>query len=229
MIAVAFYCASRLVVARLSQRKTEVDADAVHVFMGAAMAGMLAPRLSPLPASAWEIVFAVAAAWFAWQAIHARRGNAAASDWRCAYPVPHLVECAAMLYMLLATPGSRPGGPPMTGMGESAGTAGSYSVLAVVLALFMLGYIVWTTEQRTSVALARTARPAPDMARDPARLPVTSPAMAAARIQDGPAASGAAGNQHGHPADGPVLAPGLAASYKIAMSITMGYMLIQML
>ncbi len=145
MIAIAFYCASRLVVARLSQRKTEVDADAMHVVMGTAMAGMLVPRLSPLPGSAWEVVFAAAAAWFGWQAIHARSGEAA-SGWQCPYPLPHLVECAAMLYMLLATPGSRAGGPgagmPMPGLAGSPGTAGSYPALAAVLALFMLGYLI---------------------------------------------------------------------------------------
>jgi len=232
MIAIAFYCASRLVVARLSQRKTEVDADAMHVVMGAAMAGMLVPRLSPLPGRAWEVVFAVAAAWFGWQAIHARSGEAA-SGWQCPYPLPHLVECAAMLYMLLATPGSRAGGPgagmPMPGLAGSPGTAGSYPALAAVLALFMLGYLIWATDQLTSLARARTTRPAPSPARDPARLGATSPAMATARPQDRPGASGAAGGWRRHPAGKPMLAPGLAACYKIAMGVTMGYMLIQML
>ena len=223
MIVTAFYCASRLVVSRLWRRETEFDADALHVAMGAAMAGMLAPRLSPLPGSAWEAVFAVATAWFAWQAIRTRRGNAA-GGWRCPFPLPHLVECAAMLYMFLAVPGM-----PMPDMAESPGTAASYPALAVVLALFMLGYVIWATDQLTSLARARTAMPAPATARAPARLPVTSPAMAAASTQDGPGASGAAGNWRKHPADEPMLAPGLAASYKIAMGITMGYMLIQML
>lgn len=232
MIVIAFYCASRLLVSRLSRRPTEVDADAVHVAMGVAMAGMLVQRLSSLPNGLWEGVFGVAAAWFAWQAARASRGYAA-GGWRCPYPVPHLVESAAMLYMFLAVPGSRPGGPgagtPMSGMAGSPGTAGSFPALAVVLALFMLGYVVWTTDRLTSLARARTAGPAPSVARDPARLPVTVGAMAAVSRQDGPGASGAAGNWHGPPADGPMLDPGLAASYKIVMGITMGYMLIQML
>ena len=36
----------------------------------------------------------------------------------------------------------------MPGMGASAGPAG-FPALAVVLALFMLGYIVWTTDRLT--------------------------------------------------------------------------------
>src|SRR6202021_2998264 len=91
------------------------DGDAVHVVMGVAMAGMLAPRLSLLPGSAWTAVFAVAGAWFAGQAI---RGLRASSDarrrpqpgWRSAHPMPHLVECLAMIYMLVAVPGSGGGG-----------------------------------------------------------------------------------------------------------------------
>ncbi len=233
MIVIALYCAGRLVVSRLRQHETEFDADALHVAMGAAMAGMLVPRLSPLPGSAWEIVFAVAAAWFAWQAIRARRGNASPGAWRCPIPLPHLVECAAMLYMLMAVPaspaGNRGPGMPMPGMAGSPGTAANYPPLAVVLALFMLGYVIWTTDQLTSLARARTARPAPNTPRDAARLPVTSPAISAASTHAGPGASGTAGTWHEHPADEPMLAPGLAASCKIAMGITMGYMLIQML
>jgi hypothetical protein len=69
MIVIALYSASRLAASRWQRRETEFDADGVHVVMGVAMAGILVPRLSPLPASAWEAVFGIAAAWFAWQAI----------------------------------------------------------------------------------------------------------------------------------------------------------------
>ena len=66
-----------------------------------------------------------------------------------------------MLYMLLPVHGPRPAhggaGMAMAGMGASAGPAGSFPALAVVLALFMLGYIVWTTDRLTSLARARTA------------------------------------------------------------------------
>jgi hypothetical protein len=76
----------------------------------------------------------------------------------------------------------------MPGMGRSAGAVGSLPGLAAVLALFMIGYVVWAADQLTALTRGRII---------------------------------AAGK--------PVLAPRLAACYKIAMSLTMGYMLVLML
>jgi hypothetical protein len=159
MILTAAYSAGRLVVSRLRERATEFDADALHAVMGAAMAGMLVPRLSVLPGSAWAAVFGIAAAWFGWHAIRLRFAGASGSS-RCRYPVPHLIECVAMLYMLLPVNGLHPAhggtGMAMGGMGTSANQAGSFPALAVILALFMLGYIVWTTDRLTTLVRART-------------------------------------------------------------------------
>ena len=200
MIMIALYCAGRLAISRRRRQQTEFDADGVHVVMGVAMAGMFLPRLSPLPATAWEAVFGIAAAWFAWQAIRSRRGNACAG-WLCSHPVPHLVECIAMLYMFLAVPGSRPAGSApgmsMPGMGGNPGAAGNLPALAAVLALFMVGYVVWAADQLTSLARSRSA------------VTTRSPTY--------------------DPAGRPILAPGLRVSSKIAMGITMGYMLILMI
>jgi Domain of unknown function (DUF5134) len=52
---------------------TEPAADGLHVLMGVAMAGMLQPQLTPVPGTIWRAVFAVAGAWFAWQANPAGR------------------------------------------------------------------------------------------------------------------------------------------------------------
>jgi hypothetical protein len=233
MIVIACYAASRLLTSRRSQRETEADADGVHVAMGVAMAGMLVPRLSLPPARVWEVVFGVAAAWFGWQALRMRRGKAA-GGWRCVFPVPHLVESVAMLYMLLMAPGSRPGGPgPMPGMGGSSGAAVSFPALALVLAFFMLGYVVWTADQLTSLVRARTAAPTRSAARDRSRILVTSGgALTVASPQavaDARGTSGAEGTSDENPAGRAMLAPRLAVCYKIAMAITMGYMLIMML
>jgi hypothetical protein len=112
-----------------------------------------------------------------------------------------------MLYMLLAVPGSRLAGPApgmsMPGMGGSAG-AWKLPALAVVLALFMVGYVVWAADQITSPAGRRTAGVAPGAASAP-------------------------GSGNDDRAGGPVLAPRLAAFSKISMSMTMGYMLVLML
>jgi hypothetical protein len=134
--------------------------------MGAAMAGMLVPRLSVLPSSVWVVIFAIAAAWFGWRAVRSRGFTAAGPLSR--FPVPHLIESVAMLYMLLPVHGPLPAhgraGMAAAGMGPSTGPAGSLPVLAVLLAMFMLGYIVWTTDRLASLARARTAtqRPRPE-------------------------------------------------------------------
>ncbi len=232
MIAISVSCAGRLACARMWRRPTEVDADGLHLVMGVAMAGMLMPPLSLLPGRGWEAVFGAAAAWFAWQSARAGRGIPG-TRWRCRHPVPHLVECAAMLYMLLAVPRPRPGSRalPMPGMSGSAAAA-SLPALAAVLALFMLGYVLWATDQLASRARARTAPPARGTAWDYPGLPVTPVALAAAGPAGAarpPAASGAARSRPGRPAHGPVLAPRLAACYKIMMGLTMGYMLVMML
>ena len=117
----------------------------------------------------------------------------------CRFPVPHLIECVAMLYMLLPVHAPRPApagaAMGMAGMGPSAGPAG-FPALAIVLALFMLGYIVWTTDRLTALARAEAT---------------------------------AAGPGVGEQAGRPVLAPKLAAYGKLAMGITMSYMLIHTL
>jgi Domain of unknown function (DUF5134) len=205
MIMIAVCCAARLTIPRLRGRNTEPDADMLHVLMGVAMAGMLEPRLTPIPVTAWRAVFAAAAAWFAWQAIRPGRRAGIA---RCAYPAAHAIECAAMVYMLLPVGswpvGSWPSGhgPGMAMPGMSQGTAIGNPALTLVLALFMLGYVLWAMDRLAH--LSRTPAPAT------------------------PGATAAAAS-YPRPAGRPVLAPRLAASYKIAMAITMGYMLITML
>lgn len=197
MITVAVCCACRLALSRPRGRRTERDTDGVHVLMGAAMAGMLEPRLSAIPGTAWLAVFAAAAAWFAWQAIRAGgRGGSA-------HPALHAVECAAMIYMLVPV-GSWPAGhePGMAMPGMSQGATPGNPALTLVLVLFMLGYVLWTID--LLAGLSRTS--ATVIARGPAAVPSPRGAETV-----------------------PALAPRLAACYKIAMAIAMGYMLATML
>ena len=232
MIATAIYCAGRLAAARLWRRFTEVEADSVHVVMGIAMAGMLLPRLSPVPAPAWEAVFAVAAVWFACQAIRGRiRRQAAGSRWRCSHPVPHLIESVAMIYMLAVLPGSWPGLPgqamAMPGMGGGqVGAGGSLLALAVILALFMIGYVLWTADQLSTLVRAPAGATAGAVRHQ-------SPALATGHSGGGgtqdAADAAAVPSGAAHRPGGPALAPRLAACYKIAMGLTMGYMLVLML
>ena len=219
MMLVAVCCAGRLAIGRLGGRVTELDADGLHVLMGVAMAGMFEPRLNPLPAIVWRAVFFPAGAWFAWRAIRARyHGRPQAS--RSAHPAPHAVECAAMVYMLLAA--GRAPEMTMPGMAGPGGAMAGNPVLALILALFMLGYILWTTDRLASLSRAGAARRRrTDQGRQPAA--ATSP-IAAVQRSPGSGTAADAG-----PAGGQTLAPRTAAGYKIAMSIAMGYMLVMML
>jgi hypothetical protein len=230
MIMIAVYCGGRLVASRLWRRPTAVDSDGLHLVMGVTMAGMLVPRLGLLPGSVWEGVFGAAVAWFALQAARVGRSRDA-GGWRCHYPVPHLVECGAMIYMLLAARGARAGAPgtgmPMAGMTASTGPAGSFPACALVLALFMLGYVAWAIDRLTSRVRPKTTVTTRDTASDPARVLITSGA-AAASSPDTQAASDAARDRRPQPVGVLTLAPRLAESYKIAMGIAMGYMLILM-
>jgi hypothetical protein len=216
MLTVATYCAGRLAVTRRWQRPTELDTDAGHVLMGLAMAGMLVAHLRILPAATWEAVFAAGAVWFAWQLVKSRRRTAAA-PWLCLHPTPHLVECAAMLYMFFAA-------TPLTAGAAAASMTGlptsRYSVLALLMALFMVGYVVRVADRlplRTPALAfaAAPAAPAPMAAPAPPDLP--APASASAPVG------------HVTTTARPYLAPRCAALCKIAMGLTMTYMLILML
>lgn len=200
MLTVAAYCAVRPAAARRRQRTTDLDTDGAHVVMGMAMAGMLTPSLRVLPAAAWQAVFACGAGWFAWRAVQVRRG-AAPNQWRCPHPVPHLVECVAMLYMLAVVPAAMPAPAGPAGAMVPAAAASPFSVLALGMALFMFGHVVLTGNQVTP----------------PDRHPVAG--------QDGQA------GQDGHAghAGSPHLAPRCEALCKIAMGMTMGYALVLML
>jgi hypothetical protein len=123
----------------------------------------------------------------------------------------------------------------MAGMGASAGP-GSFPALAIVLALCMLGYVVWTTDRLTSLARAKAIAADPDRNRgDPARNPGQQLPVAALAVASLPGTgravspSAEAGTWYGNRAGGPVLAPKLAVCGKIAIGLTMGYMLILMI
>jgi hypothetical protein len=219
MIAVAALCAGRLVIPSLRGTDTERGVDGLHAVMGVAMAGMLEPRLIPILRPAWAAVFAAAAAWFTWRGI---RPGGRAGGICSAHPAAHAVECAAMVYMLVPAgswPSGRGQGMAMPGMSQGA-TFGN-PALTLLLALFMLGYVVWAVDRLafSSRALAAAAASGAATSR-PGRPPAAAlPAPAAAGV---PAAGPDAFAR-------PALAPRLAACYKIAMGITMGYMLVMML
>ena len=209
-LAVAVYCTGRLVVARRWHRPTELDTDGAHVIMGVAMAGMLVSGLRTLPSTIWEVVFAAAAVWFGYRMLQARRG-AQSSPWRSSHPLPHLVECAAMVFMFLILPASAAAGAATSGMSMTmTATESRFSFLTLPLALYLLGYVVWLGDRVTLHAPA----------------PVLALATVPASAGSGPGPG--SGSPSPQPAR-PYLAPRCAAICKITMGITMGYMLILML
>jgi hypothetical protein len=207
-LAVAVYCAGRLVVARRGHRPTELDTDGAHVIMGVAMAGMLVSGLRTLPSTIWEVVFAAAAVWFGYRTLQARRG-AQSSPWRSSHPLPHLVECAAMVFMFLILPAAAGAATSSTSMTMTA-TESRFSFLTLPLAVYLFGYVVWLGDRVTLHA--------------PALALATAPASA----ESGPRPGYGSGSPSPEPAY-PYLAPRCAAICKITMGITMGYMLILML
>ncbi|HEX6451715.1 MAG TPA: DUF5134 domain-containing protein [Trebonia sp.] len=217
MLVMAAYCAVRLAVAGVRRRETEADTDGMHLVMGAAMAGMLAPGLSFVTPAAWTAVFSAAAAWFAWQAVRVRRGLGT-GRWRCPYPVPHLAESLAMVYMVMAvrTPAGPEAGAGMAGMGGAAVPARAPE-LAVVFTVFMVGYVAWLGDRFSSVGAAVVVGPGSTSA-------TAAAAKAATGSVDGvPARAAHAGGCW------PELAPRGACCSKIVMAIVMAYMLMVML
>jgi hypothetical protein len=215
VVAVALFSIGRLIVSRRS-RPGELDGDGVHILMGVAMAGMFVPRLAVLPALAWEMVFAAGAAWFGWRTVQARRPAGRSTGYLgvpgpcCRYPLPHLVDCAAMLYALWAVPVLRsearvPGG--MSGMASAAGGT-RLPALGLVLALCICGYVVWLGDRLQPPARVRTA------------VAARPPGAGATQVGSAPGVA-LAGRQ--------LLAPRLAMCCKIAMGVAMGVMLIDLL
>jgi hypothetical protein len=171
MLVVAAVSASRLVVARpWRPGSVIVDTDIAHLLMAIAMAGVLTSSLSTLPDVAWEVIFGLMIAWYAFRVVLDVQANGmrALAGGHCA---PHLVHSGAMLYMFLA----------MTSAGMAHGMAGMsggssslllrYPTLAFVFALALIGYSVWDVDQlsgrryglasaRVSLAVVRAGVPA---------------------------------------------------------------------
>jgi hypothetical protein len=239
-IAVAVFSLARLVAARGRRRRCEVDADGMHAVMGVAMAGMLVPRLATLPDPVWGAVFAAGAGWFGWRAIRSRRvglalppgagladggGHSRLGLTRdcCPYPVPHLIDCLAMVYALFAVPAIAAARAPGAGGGmggmSGAGGGASFPVIGLVLAVGACGYVVWLADRIQRFAAV------------PATVSVggASTPIAAVAAMGRPEAAGLVSPPpHGQHAAA-LLAPRTATCCKIAMGVAMVVMLIDLL
>jgi len=250
MLMVAAVSAARLAAARpWRPGSVVVDTDVAHLLMAVAMAGMLAPALTTLPNGAWDVTFGLLTAWFAWRVArdaHANGARALAGG-HCA---PHLVHSAAMLYMFLALAAPAAGGSGMGAMGGSSGSAMQtlrYPTLAFVFALILAGYSIWDLDQLSGRRYRLTSAGVPLTA--PAGVPVaagaepvaagfrgvqatgdspSTPAPPGAAIPD-PAAPGEAPAGGGTGAREFLLSPGVTVGCRIAMGVTMAFMLLIMI
>jgi hypothetical protein len=248
---VAVVSAGRLVAARPWQPGTRraalADIDVAHLLMAIAMAGMLVSGLRTLPGGAWEAVFGVLTAWFAYRVARDFQvsGIRALAGGHCA---PHLVHAGAMLYMFAAVGAPAPGGSGgMAGMGGALSGPGSLALpfLAFLFALVLVGYTIWDLDQVSgpgtsghySLAAVPVAPPSPVLAGVGATAR-TEAATGAGLAAGGPAAAepvaepvaAAQVPPASGPADGTgVLAPWVATSSRIAMGVTMAFMLLIMI
>jgi hypothetical protein len=167
MLVVAAVSAARLVVARPWRRGSVIiDTDIAHLLMAIAMAGVLTSGLSTLPNAAWEVIFGLMIAWFAFRVARDARANGvrALAGGHCA---PHLVHSGAMLYMFLgmtSAAGAMAGMAGMAGMpGMSAGSSSmlmlSDPTLAFVFAAVLIGYSVWDLDQLSGRRYSLTSAP----------------------------------------------------------------------
>jgi hypothetical protein len=205
---------------------------------------MLATSLQTLPDGAWAVIFGLMTAFFARRVLRDARvsGLRALAGGHCA---PHLIHSASMLYMFLALTGPMAGGPGgMAGMaGTGAGSAGSleFPALAFVFTLLLIGYNVWDLDQLSGPGVGTHYRLAPARVAPVAVLAGVASGRAAgppadaepAITETGPADSGPGRvRSGGGPGDGQgrgILAPRVAVSCRVAMGVTMAFMLVIMI
>jgi hypothetical protein len=235
MLVVSAVSAARLADSWPWRSAAHPDVDIAHLLMGISMAGMLAAGLRTLPDAAWEVIFGVLTAWFAWQVVRDARaaGVRSLAGGHCA---PHLVHSAAMLYMYLALVApAASGGSGMAGMSGSGMRSLSYPTVAFLFGLVLAGYSVWDLDQvsgrRYRLVGATAALAAPGALAAPALAGVpASSGEAVASSGGGVASSGAtSGAAAGGALRGLVMSPATAVSARIAMGVTMALMLFIMI
>jgi Domain of unknown function (DUF5134) len=209
MIGTAGYCLTRLAESWCRRRPTDRHVDGMHVLMGVAMAGMLVPRLRLLWAGGWEIIFAAGAALFAYRIARAARACRP-------HDAQHLLGCAAMVYMLaFIAPVAARAGSTASGM---LSRAAPDPAVPLLLAVALLGCVVWTADRMTSMA------PVAELAALQPGAQVGSGTAVDPRAPAGPAVA-----QETLAAVQVPLSPRLSGCCEIATGVTMGYMLIMML
>ena len=245
MLLVAAVSAGRLVMARPWERGRHravlADIDVAHLLMAIAMAGMLTASLQTLPNGAWEVIFAVMTVWFGYRVIQDARvsGARALAGGHCA---PHLIHAGAMLYMFAAVSApAAQGSGGMAGMSGGMGGMGTlaFPLLAFLFTLALIGYSIWDLDQLSgpgasghySMVIARVSPAGPVLAGVGAgpgaaeQAELADSMVVTELVEEAPVVPPASA-----PADGTgLLAPWVATSCRIAMGVTMAFMLVIMI
>ena len=247
MLLVAAVSAGRLVLDRPWRRGVmDADVDGVHVLMGIAMAGMLVASLSTLRNGVWTAIFGVTTAWFGWFVYRESRGGGL-RVFVHSHHAPHLVHSTAMVYMFAAITRPAAGhGSGMAGMGGASGGMPTLAapVLAFIFAILLAGYAVMDLDRLSGPAphgaylSAAGAGPVGAAAGSgivdlgPASAASALPGGGVATLQEqvaGPAPSAGAAGHGGGSARDLLLNPRTAAGCRIAMGVTMAFMLVIMI
>ena len=253
MLLVAAVSAGQLIVARAWTRAGARDADIAisHLLMGIAMAGSLVASLATLANGAWVVVFAVMTAWFGWCLWGDSRGQGAGAAIR-GHHAPHLVHSAAMLYMFAALAGPAPGGGSgMDGMagGSSGGMQTLHApTLAFVFVLLLIGYTVRDLDRQACadgyfhVVGQHFAPAGPALATAGAGTLSGGPAAGGGGVATKPRQAEAAASPETAPpapaagrlllapaAERLLLSPAVVKGCRVAMGVTMAFMLIIMI
>jgi hypothetical protein len=238
MLLVAAVSAARLAAVR---RDPDADIDGSHLLMGVAMAGTLTASLAARPSVAWEVIFGLLTAWFGYRMAREYRAGQGLRALVREHHAPHLLHSAAMLYMFLAL--RRPSHSAPAGAMGGMGTAGlRLPTLALLFAVLLVAYVVADLD-RVPAPRALASPSAPRLATLFA-LPAPSPALAtpAPAVTTTPkipvisAATAVAGTTEASKVTAPAssaprrhLGPGVARGCRIAMGVTMAFMLIIMI
>jgi hypothetical protein len=220
MLLVAAVSAARLAVGR---RDPDADIDGSHLLMGVAMAGTLTASLATLPSVAWEVIFGLLTAWFGYRVAREYRGGQGLRALVREHHAPHLLHSAAMLYMFLALrPPSH--GAAAAGMGGMRAAGLRLPTLALLFAVLLVAYVVTDLDRipapRALAVPACLGLPAPAPALATAGAPATAIPEAPAVTATAPASDAQARR---------LLGPGVARGCRIAMGVTMAFMLIIMI
>jgi hypothetical protein len=235
MLAVAAVSAARLAAAPLRRGAVVAGLDVAHLLMAIAMAGMLAVGLRTVPGAAWQVVFGLLTAWLAFQVCRdaAVNGIRALAGGHCA---AHLVHAAAMVYMFAAPTAPAAGRPEMRTL--------EYPALAFVFALILAGYSVWDLDRLSArryslagAALRPAATSVPALAGPGSAIAAVAgldatagaaaPHAVAVPVSESVPADGGLGSG---PAAGMVLlSPGVTVGCRIAIGVTMAFMLVIMI